>query len=148
MADYYDTLGSILRDRLNDDTDPFLEAIERREGIYRTEEKKQEESVQKTKPSSFKVKQKPQTKPKSEPELVRVPVPPALIEDFAVLQVPSGVPLAYCKQSWKRLLKKYHPDFIEDVQAQVEAAAVIRRLNRSYKRIETWFLTGKISNKH
>ena len=78
-----------------------------------------------------------------------MPVPAALVEDFAVLQVLPGVPLDYCKKAWKHLLKKYHPDVIAEETSQQEtaqqkAAAVVRRINRSYKRIEIWFLTGKV----
>ncbi|MEL3906470.1 MAG: J domain-containing protein [Treponema sp.] len=130
-ADYYDTIGSILRDRLGTDADPFEQAVEGRQGRYRSAGNKIERRV-------------PKQQTYKAPEPVRVPVPEALVEDFAVLQVLPGVPLEYCKQAWKHLLKKYHPDFITDKSRLPECSAIIRRINRSYKRIEAWFLTGKI----
>ena len=83
-------------------------------------------------------------KPEQKVEPIRVPVPDALTEDFAVLQVLPGVPLDYCKKAWKHLLKKYHPDVIAEESARQQAASIVRRINRSYKRIEIWFSTGKV----
>ena len=132
MHDYYDTLGSILRDRLDTDDDPFLQALEKRQGRYRTAANKMERRI-------------PGDIPHTD-ELVRVPVPDNLIEDFAVLQMLPGMPLDYCKQSWKRLLKKYHPDINLDQHTATESADIVRRLTRSYRRIESWFTTGKIAD--
>ena len=75
---------------------------------------------------------------------------------FGMLE--ENAPLVWkLKKAWKHLLKKYHPDLIAGGISQQEAqknvpqgivqedfAAIIRRINRSYKRIEVWFLTGKI----
>ena len=36
MPDYYETLGSLLRDRLGTDEDPFEKAVETRQGKYRS----------------------------------------------------------------------------------------------------------------
>ena len=36
MSDYYETLGSLLRDRLGTDEDHFEQSVERRQGIYRS----------------------------------------------------------------------------------------------------------------
>ena len=148
MSDYYETLGSLLRDRLGTDDDPFEQAIEGRQGKYRSAGNKIERRVP---------KKRTYKEPERKVEPIRVPVPDALTEDFAVLQVLPGVPLDYCKKAWKHLLKKYHPDLIAGGISQQEAqknvpqgivqedfAAIIRRINRSYKRIEVWFLTGKI----
>lgn len=132
MSDYYDTLGRILRDRLGTDDDPFDQALHGRQGKYRN--------------AANKIgKRSPQIEPVFEEasEPVRVPIPPALAEDFAVLHLLPGMPLADCKQSWKRLLKKYHPDLNE--RPQEEADSIVRRLNRSYRRIESWFQTGSIA---
>jgi len=41
-------------------------------------------------------------------------------------------------------LKKYHPDVIAEESARQQAASIVRRINRSYKRIEIWFSTGKV----
>ena len=88
MADYYETLGSLLRDRLGTDDDPFKQAVEEREGKYRSAGNKIERRVPKKR--TYK-----ESEQKKEP--IRVPVPAALTEDFAVLQVLPGVPLDYCK---------------------------------------------------
>ena len=72
----------------------------------------------------------------------RVPVPNELIEDFAILNVLPGVPLEDCKHAWKVLLKRVHPD-VSNSQGEATSDTVIR-LNNSYRRIETWFNTGKI----
>jgi len=133
MNDYYETLGSLLRDRLGTDDDPFEQALGGRQGKYRSAGNKIERRV-------------PKKQSYEEAAPVRVPVPAALTEDFAVLQVLPGVPLDYCKRAWKHLLKKYHPDFITGETAQREAAEIIRRINRSYKRIELWFSTGKVQD--
>ena len=151
MPDYYETLGSLLRDRLGTDEDPFEKAVETRQGKYRSAGNKLERRA----PPK---QQYDVDEPEKKAEPVRVPVPPALIEDFAVLHVLPGVPLDYCKKAWKQLLKRYHPDFIAGATAQQntalhhdhqslaqeEAASIVRRINRSYKRIEIWFSTGKI----
>ena len=140
MSDYYETLGSLLRDRLGTDDDPFEQAVEGRQGKYRSAGNKIERRIP---------KKRTYKEPEQKTEPIRVPVPAALVEDFAVLQVLPGVPLDYCKKAWKHLLKKYHPDVIAEETSQQEtaqqkAAAVVRRINRSYKRIEIWFLTGKV----
>ena len=136
MSDYYETLGSLLRDRLGTDDDPFEQAVEGRQGKYRCAGNKIERRVPKK--GTYK-------EPEQKVEPIRVPVPDALTEDFAVLQVLPGVPLDYCK-AWKHLLKKYHPDVITEASAQQQAASIVRRINRSYKRIEIWFSTGKVQD--
>ena len=137
MADYYETLGSLLRDRLGTDDDPFKQAVEEREGKYRSAGNKIERRVPKKR--TYK-----ESEQKKEP--IRVPVPAALTEDFAVLQVLPGVPLDYCKKACKHLLKKYHHDGITDESVRQQAASIVRRLNRSYRRIEIWFSTGKVQD--
>ena len=54
----------------------------------------------------------------------------------------AGVPLEDCKHAWKVLLKRVHPD-VSNSQGEATSDTVIR-LNNSYRRIETWFNTGKI----
>ena len=48
MSDYYETLGSLLRDRLGTDEDPFEQAVEGRQGRYRSAGNKIERRVPKT----------------------------------------------------------------------------------------------------
>ncbi|MGP1445235.1 MAG: J domain-containing protein [Treponema sp.] len=154
MHDYYETLGSLLRDRLGTDDDPFVRATEERQGKYRAAGNKIERRV----PRQFSAAADEQEKQEEPEEPVRVPVPAALAEDFAVLHVLPGMPLSYCKKAWKLLLKKYHPDLMRDdsvlhtapnqsnlqERTSEEAAAIVRRINQSYKRIEIWFSTGKV----
>ena len=131
MADYYETLGAILRNQLGTQPNLFSQTTERNakgssSAAHTANQHHTTEGAYKT--------------------AVRVPVPQALVEDFAILQVLPGVPLFDCKQARNHLLKKYHPDFAPDEKAQQEAAAIVRRINRSYKKIETWFLTGSIAD--
>lgn len=151
MHDYYETLGSLLRDRLGTDDDPFVQATEERQGKYRAAGNKIERRVPRQLSAAADEQEKQE-------EPVRVPVPAALAEDFAVLHVLPGMPLSYCKKAWKLLLKKYHPDLMRDdsvlhtapnqsnlqERTSEEAAAIVRRINQSYKRIEIWFSTGKV----
>lgn len=129
MTSFYERIGAILRDRLNSDEDPF-DQWDNRGGKYRT--------------CAGRMERRPPPKKNPPPGPVRVPVPPELVEDFAVLSVPAGPPLSYCKQSWKRLLKKYHPDVFTCTHTSEQAADIVRRINSSYKRIETWFETGAL----
>ncbi len=126
---YYEQMGSFLRDALNSDEDPF-EASMQPKGRYRK--------------MGGRMERRPP--PDIDKSVERVPVPPELVEDFAVLNVLPGVPLEDCKKAWKHLVKKHHPDLNneknnEDIEFK---NSVIRRINNSYKKIEEWFKTGKI----
>ncbi len=127
---YYDKLGSILSDALSSDEDPFKASL-RSKGKYRK--------------IAGRMERRPA--PKVNKELKRIAVPPELVEDFAVLNVLPGVPLEDCKRAWKNLVKKYHPDLNSTQNERIDIEqqnSVIRRINNSYKKIETWFKTGKI----
>ena len=119
--DFYETIGRILSDSFSNDRDPFDMADKRtstRRTIRRNENNIKKEVNR------------------------RVPVPNELIEDFAILNVLPGVPLEDCKHAWKVLLKRLHPD-VSSVTEGGTSDLVIR-INNSYRRIETWFNTGKI----
>ena len=119
--DFYETIGRILSDSFSNDRDPFDIADKRvntRRTIRRNENNIKKEVNR------------------------RIPVPNELIEDFAILNVLPGVPLEDCKHAWKVLLKRVHPD-VSNSQGEATSDTVIR-LNNSYRRIETWFNTGKI----
>lgn len=127
---YYNKLGSVLRDALSSDEDPF-EASVKPKGRYRT--------------IGGRMERRPA--PEINKETQRVPVPPELVEDFAILNVLPGVPLEDCKKAWKHLVKKHHPDLSNAQNADIDVElqnSVVRRINNSYKKIETWFKTGKI----
>ncbi len=134
MADknYYENMGNILSDALSSDEDPFKQGL-RSKGKYRK--------------IAGRMERRPP--PKINKEVERVPVPPELVEDFAILNVLPGVPLEDCKRAWKNLVKKHHPDLTTAQNNDVDIEkqnSVIRRINNSYKKIETWFKTGKILN--
>jgi DnaJ-domain-containing protein 1 len=60
-----------------------------------------------------------------------------LRRDYATLDVPFAAPLASVRQSYKRLLNKYHPDrFSEDAAKQALATEVTQQLNTAFARIE------------
>ena len=60
-----------------------------------------------------------------------------LRRDYATLDVPFAAPLASVRQSYKRLLNKYHPDrFSEDTAKQALATEVTQHLNAAFSRIE------------
>ncbi len=127
---YYDKIGSVLRDALSSDEDPF-EANTKNKGRYRK--------------IGGRMERRPP--PIINKEIERVPVPPELVEDFAILNVLPGVPLEECKRAWKHLIKKHHPDLKETQKNKVdigEQNKIIRRINNSYRKIETWFKTGNI----
>ena len=119
--DFYETIGRILGDSFSNDRDPF-DMADKRASTRRTI-RRNENNIKKEVNS-------------------RVPVPNELIEDFAILNVLPGVPLEDCKHAWKVLLKRLHPD-VSDVNGGGTSDIVIR-INNSYRRIETWFNTGKI----
>ncbi|MBQ7612085.1 MAG: J domain-containing protein [Spirochaetaceae bacterium] len=135
--DYYSGIGEFLKKNLIAEEDPF-EFQTKRRPRYR-----QLGNVFERRPSpSIKYEEK------SEEgfEQVLVPVPDNLIEDFAVLQLRPGSSLQLCKDSWRRLLKKFHPDTVTTKKSITleEASQVVRRVNRAYKRISYWYETGLI----
>ena len=121
--DFYETIGRILSDSFSNDRDPF-DMADKRKSTRRTIIRNENED-----------------NPRKEINR-RIPVPNELIEDFAILNVLPGVPLEDCKHAWKVLLKKLHPD-VSNVNGGGTSDLVIR-INNSYRRIETWFNTGKI----
>ena len=121
--DFYETIGRILSDSFSNDRDPF-DMADKRASTRRTIRRNENED-----------------NPRKEINR-RIPVPNELIEDFAILNVLPGVPLEDCKHAWKVLLKRLHPD-VSSVTEGGTSDLVIR-INNSYRRIETWFNTGKI----
>ena len=121
--DFYETIGRILSDSFSNDRDPF-EMADKRKSTKRTIRRTENEANAKKEIHR------------------RVPVPNDLVEDFAILNVLPGVSLEDCKHAWKVLLKRVHPD-VSDSHGDGTSDLVIR-INNSYRRIETWFNTGKI----
>lgn len=121
--DFYETIGRILSDSFSNDRDPF-DMADKRASTRRTIRRNETENSVKKEVSR------------------RIPVPNELIEDFAILNVLPGVPLEDCKHAWKVLLKKLHPDVSSITEGGTSDLVI--RINNSYRRIETWFNTGKI----
>ncbi|PIE98240.1 MAG: molecular chaperone DnaJ [Treponema sp.] len=128
--DYYDTIGAFLEANLSSEEDPFAKY----ETPRRTKYRQTRQRIERRPP------------PDIPDEDRRVVVPKALVEDFAVLNLLPGEALSLCKKSWKRLLKKYHPDTGSFEISEAEAAGIVRRINKSFRKIEHWYETGKILN--
>ncbi len=126
MDGLYDRLGDILRDRLDSDEDPF-DAWEPNAGKARAAGNARE-----------------RVSPKAAGP-ARVAIPDELMEDYRVLGLMPGVSSQECKEAWKRLLKRYHPDrHSGDDEAEKRNTAVSVRLTASYRRIAHWFSTGDL----
>lgn len=137
---YYSQLGEYLRKNLSSEEDPFADLNKGRTKYRRIGNRIERRPP----PESVSVYTDDEKDNEWREKLVAVP--DALVEDFAVLQLRPGSPLAWCKDSWRRLLKKFHPDTIttaKNITAE-EAADVVRRLNNAYRRIEHWYKTGKV----
>ena len=67
---------------------------------------------------------------------------PALVGYYANLEVPYGSNLETVRKSWKRLVRKYHPDLHSaDPEKRRVANELTQGLNRAYKEI-----TKKLEN--
>ena len=61
-----------------------------------------------------------------------------LAEDYANLKVNYDAPLESVTKSYKRLMKKYHPDnFPENSEQHKLATEITKKLNNSYQRIKS-----------
>ena len=67
------------------------------------------------------------------------PVPEELRPDFAELGLPFGASRESCKEAYKNLLKRHHPDrhagHAENMKKATEKSA---RINAAFDRIEKW----------
>lgn len=124
MENMYDRLGDILRDRLANDDDPFDSW-----NPHQGRERKAGNNKQR-KPAPIRA---------AAPE--RVAVPPELVEDFRILGLLPGVTPGECRDAWKMLMKKHHPD--KNNQSS-EATLIATRINNSYNRIMNWYKTGEV----
>lgn len=134
-SDYYSAIGEYLNKNLSAEKDLFVKIQNKTRSKHRRTESDTEQHPEPKKNSKEKT-----------PEEKLVSVPKDLVEDFAVLQLLPGSSLRLCKNSWRRLLKKFHPDTVTIMKSisEEEAANVVRRLNNAYKRIEHWYETGQI----
>jgi DnaJ-domain-containing protein 1 len=66
--------------------------------------------------------------------------PEDLREDFANLRVSFGAPLTDCRDAYKKLLIKYHPDrYGHAPDKQATATEISQRLTQSYQRIREYY---------
>ena len=69
------------------------------------------------------------------------PVPKEIIQAFAELGLEPDASLEECKEAYKKLLQKHHPDRHAKHQKNMEKATdKTARLNTAYKRLQGWFL--------
>jgi len=65
-----------------------------------------------------------------------IPVPEGYKQDFSNLEVPPAASLEEVRRSYKKLLRKYHPDrHADNPQKQQMATRITQKLNVSYQRI-------------
>lgn len=145
--DYYATIGEFLNKNLSSEEDPFAKLKSNTRSRYRRMGNMME---RRPAPKINYDENEVNADEAAVSEIKLVPVPKDLVEDFAVLQVLPGSPLPICKNSWRRLLKKFHPDTVTTKKSISvdEAAHVVRRINNAYKRILHWFESGEILNLH
>lgn len=72
-------------------------------------------------------------------------VDPVLAEYYANLEVPYGSDMELVRASWKRLLKKYHPDMhSNDIEKKRIATILTQKLNEAYRAVEKAKKEGKV----
>ena len=64
------------------------------------------------------------------------PADESLRQDYANLEVPFGADIDVVRDSYKRLMLKYHPDkFAGDAEKQKLALEIAKKINQSFQRI-------------
>ncbi len=70
---------------------------------------------------------------------INIPYDRQIAEYYASLELPFGYKLELVKASWKKLLKKYHPDYYtNNPDKQKIAIALSQELTKAYKEIEKY----------
>lgn len=148
MDDFYERLGRILGSYLDEDESFHLN------NSYGYE--KQNESV-KTDTENFndnepqrpvKLRRAGNTVQRERPK-VKVkklnPVPKELFNDFYILELPPGSELEDCKNAYRNLMKKYHPDnFSGNKSMEDEATERTSRIINSFRRIRVWYTEKRL----
>ena len=62
---------------------------------------------------------------------------PVLAQHYRALELPYGAPLENVRASYKRLMKKYHPDRYRDAKQKETATELVKRLNEAYRALKT-----------
>lgn len=75
----------------------------------------------------------------------RKAIDPVLAEYYANLEIPYGSDMESVKASWKKLLKKYHPDmYSQDTEKKRIATILTQKLNEAYRAVEKAKKEGKV----
>lgn len=81
------------------------------------------------------------------PKQEKPSIPVELYKDFFRLGVMPGSTLETCREAYKNLLKKHHPDRHSGTKEMMNAATEITScINASFQRLSFWFKTGQIEN--
>jgi hypothetical protein len=63
----------------------------------------------------------------------------SLREDYAILEVPFGAPFEQVRRSYKKMLRRYHPDrHSSDPEKLKLATEITTKINESYNRIKSY----------
>lgn len=63
-----------------------------------------------------------------------------LRKDFARLELPFGAPLSEVKQSYKKMLVRYHPDrWSANPEKMAVATEITKKINESFRRINEYY---------
>lgn len=54
---------------------------------------------------------------------------------YRILELPNGAPLYNVKASYKRLMKKYHPDKFQTEEQKAAATELVKKLNEAYREL-------------
>jgi preprotein translocase subunit Sec63 len=66
---------------------------------------------------------------------------------YRMLELPNGAPLYNVKASYKRLMKKYHPDRFQSDEQRATATELVKRLNEAYAYLEKYLEEKEKSEK-
>lgn len=67
-----------------------------------------------------------------------------IAEYYANLEVPYGSDLATVKESYRKLMRRYHPDrHANDPEMEAMATELSQELTRAYTAIETYLTSGR-----
>ena len=65
-------------------------------------------------------------------------------EYYANLEVPFGSDMETVKESYRRLMRKYHPDkHAESAEMEAMATELTQEITRAYRAIESYLSTGR-----
>lgn len=125
MDRFFDKLGNLLRsiireepeDNINQRDPDIKEAWEEIDEFLKTGHNRQQSSA------------------KSRP-VENISVPDGYKQDFINLEIPPTASIEQVRQSYKKLLRRYHPDrHADNQQKQQMATTITQKLNVSYQRI-------------